>query len=86
VWFVLRCKENKRLLASNVPPGTPRTTADLQQAQLFQLTLTIDTITRANPLGGIDVFTTGGVTLDVKDPIPNLPGEWEIVLVDLRLA
>lgn len=84
MFFVLRRKDDKQLLSVWYGvAGVCITTPNLQQAKLFRLVLKPDH--QVNPA---EKVTNGGITCQVEgDGIPaGLPGTWEIVPVDLRLA
>lgn len=83
MFFVLRRREDKALLSTNAIDGACFTTMRLQEAKLFKLTLEPD-----HQVNATEKVTNGEVVCQVEgDRIPaGLPGTWEIVPVDLRLA
>lgn len=84
MFFVLRRKDDKQLLSARyVVGGLCVTTTHLQHAKLFRMILEPD-----HQVNATEKVTNGGVTCQVEgDRIPaGLPGTWEIVPVDLRLA
>lgn len=95
MFFVLRNVESGVLLARGEGDGPRASTKNLQEAQLFNMTLEPEHLDR-EPTGPAEawglsdprVVTTGTIKCEVKDPqIPaGLPGRWEIVPVDLRLT
>lgn len=84
MFFVLRRVDDKQLLSTRYDVDQLCiTTPNLQQAKLFRMILAPDH--QVNPT---EKVTNGGVICQVEgDRIPaGLPGTWEIVPVDLRLA
>ncbi len=97
MFFVLKSKETGDMLGRDSPDGHTVTTKDLQRAKLFKLALAVvTTVTGSHssktkelgkPVLCITCETTGKVAVSFDPPIPaGLPGNWEIVLIDLRLA
>lgn len=89
MFFVLKC-ENGGMLARG-PEGDHRTTHNLQEAKLFNMELTVETVYKPEDPATMvaqQFYTTGELTVKVKgDQIPaGLPGKWEVCPVDVRLA
>lgn len=85
MFFVLRRLDDKVFLQTRkVEDGEPvTTTTKLQEAKLFKLNLHPD-----HQVNQTEKVTNGEIVCEVEgDRIPaGLPGTWEIVPVDLRLA
>lgn len=83
MFFVLRRRDDKALLSTKASDGFCATTMKLQEAKLFKLLLEPD-----HQVNQTEKVTTGEVICKVEgDRLPaGMPGTWEIVPVDLRLA